>query len=137
MASVTVSRTFDADPGTVRAAMSDTAAFMRGAGFDGVEYDGDRLHIENRVGMFDIELELDVLDTDAALAYEQVEGVFESMRTEYRVEGEADGTTVTATTDYESTRLAVVGSLLDESVVQRQRRKELAAQFDWLAERVE
>jgi Mg-chelatase subunit ChlI len=138
MERVTVSRHFETDPGTVRAAIADTAAFMRGAGFDAVDYDGDRLRIENRVGLFDIDLELRVVsDEDAALAYEQHEGVFDSMRTEYHVEAVAGGTTVTATTVYEMLDLAVVGKLLDASVVRRQRRKELNAQFDWLAERLE
>ncbi|WP_254272416.1 SRPBCC family protein [Haloarcula marina] len=138
MERVTVSRQFEADPGTVRDAIADTAAFMRGAEFDTVEYDGDSLYIENRVGLFNIELELRVVsEADAALVYEQREGVFESMRTEYHVEGGDGGTTVTATTEYESLDLSVVGELLDSSIVRRQRRKELASQFDWLAERVE
>ena len=137
MERVSISRHFDADPEAVRAAIDVTAAFMRGAGFDVVRYvDGD-LYIGNRVGLFEIELELDVVpDDEAVLAYEQREGVFESMRSEYHVAAEDGGTTVTAKTDYAMLDLAVVGTLLDASVVRRQRRKELEAQFDWLAEQV-
>ena len=137
MERISISRHFDADPQTVRAAIDETAAFMRGAGFDAVRYDDGDLYIGNRVGLFEIELELDVVpDDEAVLAYEQREGVFESMRTEYHVAAEDGGTTVTAMTDYEMLDLAVVGTLLDASVVRRQRRKELEAQFDWLAEQV-
>lgn len=137
MERISISRHFDADPQTVRDLIDETEAFMLGAGFDEVRYDDGDLHIGNRVGLFEIELELDVVpDDEAALAYEQREGVFESMRTEYHVAAEDGGTTVTAVTDYEMLDLAVVGSLLDASVVRRQRRKELEAQFDWLAEQV-
>lgn len=137
MERVSVSRSYDADPETVRAAMADLEAFMLGAGFDDVTVTEDTITINNRVGLFDIELVLDIVDDEAALAYEQREGVFESMRTEYHVEAVGEGTTVTATTEYAALDLAVVGQLLDSTVVDRQRRKELEAQFDWLAERVE
>lgn len=137
MERVTVTRTIDADPDAVRAAMADVEAFMRGAGFDAVERDGDELRLANRVGLFDIELVLELVDADAELAYEQREGIFESMRTAYRVEGEGGATTITATTEHEAVDLAVVGPVLDSTVIERQRRKELNAQFDWLAERVE
>jgi len=138
MGEVSVSRTFDATPADLRRAMDDIEAFMQGAQFDEVSYDGDTLVIDNSVGLFDIELVLDVVDADgAALAYEQREGVFESMDTEYSVESDDGGTTVTARTEFTTTELAVVGTVLDETVVHRQRRKELTAQFDWLADRVE
>jgi hypothetical protein len=136
MHSVSVSRTFDTDPEAVRAAMDDVAAFMRAAEFDEVSIEGDRLLIENRVGLFDIELVLELLDGDADLAYEQREGIFEAMRTEYRVEATGDGTAVTATTEHEAIDLAVLGPMLDSTVIERQRKKELHAQFDWLAEQV-
>jgi hypothetical protein len=137
MERVSVSRTFDAGPEAVRDAMGDLEAFMLGAGFDDVTVEGDTITIENRVGLFDIELVLDVVDDGTALAYEQRDGVFESMRTEYHVEETNGGTTVTATTEYAALDLAVVGQLLDSTVVDRQRRKELNAQFDWLADRLQ
>jgi hypothetical protein len=136
MHKVSVERTFDAEPAAVRTAMDDVAAFMRGAGFDEVTLEGDRLTIGNQVGLFDIELVLELVDGDATLAYEQREGIFESMRTEYHVRGDAEGTAVTATTEHEAIDLAVLGPVLDSTVIERQRKKELRAQFDWLAEQV-
>lgn len=138
METVTLGRTIAAPESEVRELVTDVGPFMEAAGFDDVRLEGDRLVIENTVGLFDIELVLEVVDAaDAALAYEQREGVFERMRTEYHVEEDGGETTVTATTEFESTELAVVGSVLDETVVRRQRGTELTAQFDWLAERVE
>ncbi|MFC6974205.1 SRPBCC family protein [Halomicroarcula sp. GCM10025709] len=138
MERVSVARTFDATPEAVREAMADLEAFMLGAGFDDVTVEDDTIIINNRVGLFDIELVLAVVDdADAALAYEQRDGVFESMRTEYHVDSAGDGTTVTATTEYAALDLAVVGQLLDSTVVDRQRRKELDAQFDWLEARLD
>ena len=138
MERISLTRTLDADPETVRTVMSDVEAFMTATGVDGVEVDGDTLVMRNRMGLFDIELILNLLDPDdAALAYEQREGVFEAMRTEYAVEGVAGGTEVTATTEFTALDLAVIGSVLDATIVERQRAKELNAQFDWLAKQVE
>lgn len=137
MEQISVRRTFDAPPDAVRDAMRDVEPFMAGAGFDDVERDGDTVTIQNRVGLFEIELVVDLVDRDADLAYEQRDGIFESMWTKYHVEPVENGTQVTATTEYEALDLAVVGSIIDGSVVGRQRRTELETQFDWLADRVE
>lgn len=136
MEQVTVTRTYEGAPDAVAEAMADRTAFMRAAEFDRVSRDGDYITIENRVGLFDIELVLEIVETDAAFAYEQREGVFDSMRTEYHIEGRDGETTVTATTEYEALDLAVVGPLLDSTVIGRQRRTELNAQFDWLAKQL-
>ncbi|WP_324759120.1 SRPBCC family protein [Haloarcula sp. GH36] len=137
MERVSVRRTFDATPERVRQEMADLEAFMLGAGFDDVTVEDDTIVINNRVGLFDIELVLDIVEEEgAALVYEQRDGAFESMRTEYHVDADGEGTTVTATTEYTALDLAVVGQLLDSTVVDRQRRKELEAQFDWLEERL-
>jgi len=133
MQSVTVSRTIDAPRTTIQAAMEDLEPFMLSAGFDEVRIDGDEMHLRNRVGIATIELTLGLLDEpDAVLAYEQREGLFESMRTVYYLEdaGEA-GTRIEATTDF-ALDVALVGDLLDATVIKRQRRKELDAQFDHL-----
>ena len=133
MQSVTVSRTIDAPRVAVQAAMDDTEAFMLAAGFDDVTVDGDEIHLRNRVGIATIELTLERVDeSDATLAYEQREGIFESMRTVYRLDdaGEA-GTRVEATTDF-ALDVALVGDLLDSTIIRRQRNKELEAQFDYL-----
>ncbi|MFB6106231.1 MAG: SRPBCC family protein [Halobacteriaceae archaeon] len=134
MQTVTVSRHVDAAPDAVRALVDDLGAFMRAADFDGVHVDGDEIRLVNQVGIARMELTLGVdRDADVALAYEQREGIFESMRTEYTVEPADGGTTITATTEF-AVDVALVGSLLDATVVKRQRRKELEAQFDWVAE---
>lgn len=144
MQSVTLSRTIDAQPAAVADAMTDLEPFIRAAGFDEVAVDGEELRVANLVGIAEIELVLELVEApDASLAYEQREGIFEEMVTRYAVEpvegsddGESgDGTTeVTATTEF-AMDVAIVGGLLDATVIKRQRRRELAAQLDWLAER--
>lgn len=134
---VSVTRTVDAQVEAVRDAMSDVEAFMAGAGFDEVEQTGDTLRLGNRVGLFDIKLVLDIVDDpDATLAYEQRDGIFDRMWTEYHTERTDGETTVTATTEYETLDLPVLGAVIDSTVIERQRRAELNAQFDWLAEQV-
>jgi hypothetical protein len=135
METVSVSRTFDASPQAVRDEMQAVEPFMVGAGFDEVRRDGERLQIENSVGLLTISLDLRLLDTDDTLAYEQVDGIFEEMETRYRLEPAADGVTVTATTEF-ALDVALVGSLLDSTIITRQRRRELTNQFDYLAEAV-
>jgi len=136
METVTVSRTIGADAAVVREAMADLEPFTRAAGFDEVAVDGDEISVANRVGPAEIELELAVVeDADAALAYEQRDGIFEEMVTSYELTPDTDGTTVTATTEF-AVDVAVVGSVLDATVIERQRRAELNAQFDYLEETV-
>lgn len=136
MAQVEVTRTYGASPEEIESVLVDRTAFLRAAGFDRVERDGEYISIENRVGLFEIELLLEIVDGDAAFAYEQRDGIFESMRTEYHLDGDGGETTVSATTEYEALDLAVVGQVLDKTVVERQRTRELNAQFDWLAEQL-
>ncbi|MFB6353292.1 MAG: SRPBCC family protein, partial [Halobacteriales archaeon] len=84
MASVSVSRTVEADVEAVEALIDDVEPFMRAGGFTETSVDGDRIHLEQDLGLGRIELDLDVVEaTDAALAYEQRDGIFESMRTRY------------------------------------------------------
>jgi len=131
MQTVTVSRRLDASPEQVRAAMDDLAAFMLAAGFTEVTVDGEALHLENQVGLATVTLDLRLVDTEADLAYEQADGFFETMDTAYHVEAVDDGSTITATTDFELD-VALVGQILDATVIKRQRRHELESQFDWL-----
>lgn len=132
--SVTVTRTVGAPPEAVRAAIRDVGPFVRAAGFDEVAVEGDEIRVANRVGPAEIALTLGVVDDpDAALAYEQREGIFESMRTTYAVEPVASGTEseVTAATTF-ALDVAFVGDVLDATVIRRQRRRELRAQLDYL-----
>jgi len=133
MESITLSHVVDAPPSAVREAITDVEPFTRAAGFDEVELEGDRLDIAKAVGLLKISLSLRLLDDpDAVFAYEQVDGVFESMTTRYTIDETADGTEVTVRTEF---ALDVPGgSILDATVIKRQRRKEIEAQFDYLDE---
>ena len=131
MESITVSRSMDAPPEAVREAMGDLGPFMRAAGFDEVDGDGDVIRLANRVGPATIQLELVLRETDHDLAYDQREGIFKEMRTTYDVEPSGEGSEVTATTEF-ALDVALVGEVLDSTIIKRQRRVELDAQFDWL-----
>lgn len=133
MQSVTTARTIDAPRAAIQTAMEDIEPFMLAAGFDDVTVEGDEIHLRNQVGIATIELTVERVDApDAALAYEQREGLFESMRTVYHLEDAgAAGTRVEATTDF-ALDVALVGDLLDSTIIRRQRTKELEAQFDYL-----
>lgn len=140
MESVTVSRRFDADPEDVEAVVTDIEPFVRAAGFDEVEVEGEveseTIRVANEVGPKRIELVLDVFDSpNAALAYEQREGIFETMTTEYDLTATEDGTRIDATTEF-ALDAAVVGSILDATVIKMQRKRELTAQFDYIEDRL-
>lgn len=136
MNSVTVRRSYEADPATVRSVMNDTEPFMQAGGFDEATVSGSVVELTNQVGIATLSLTLDLVeDSDATLAYEQREGIFETMRTTYAVEPRGDGCEVVATTTF-AIDVALVGPLMDATVIKRQRRKELDAQFDWIADQV-
>lgn len=134
MQTVTVERTVDAQPASVRDALGRLEPFVEASGFDEVAVDGDTVEVGNQVGLMTLELTLEVVDDpDAELAYVQTEGLFDEMSTTYTVdpaEG-GDASVVTATTDF-SLDVPVLGDVLDATVIKRQRRKELENQFDWL-----
>jgi len=131
METVSLSRSFEGDVETVREAMLDLGPFMEAAGFDEVAVDGDAMHIENGVGLLTIELDLRCVETEDVLAYEQVDGIFETMTTRYTLEAGEGTVTVTATTDF-ALDVDLIGSVLDGTIISRQRKKELSAQFDYL-----
>ncbi len=117
--------------------MGDLEELMLAAGFTDVTVDGADMHLENQVGLATVTLDLRVVETDADLAYEQADGFFEVMDTEYRVTPVGDeASEVTATTDF-ALDVALVGQILDATVIKRQRRHELEQQFDWLEDEVE
>jgi len=131
MQTVTVTRTVPAPPDAVREAMADHGAFMRAGGFDDVSVSGNVIRLTNRVGILTIELDLEVVEDEAAFVYEQRDGMFETMRTEFALEVVDGGTKVTASTDF-ALDVSVVGDFLDGTVIKRQRRKELEGQLDYL-----
>lgn len=133
MQSISLSRVIDAPPDAVADALHDYDPFMRAAGFDEVHVDGDRIEISKTLGLLKISLTLRILDDpESSLAYEQLEGVFESMTTRYTLSEHSDGTAVSASTTFELD--APGGSILDATLIKRQRRKELAAQLAFLEE---
>lgn len=134
METVTVSRVIGAPEPTVREWITDTKPFMEAAGFGEVTVEGEVMEITNGVGLLTIELTLRILETDDVLAYEQIDGIFEEMETRYTLEERGDGVEVTAVTEY-ALDVDIVGSILDSTIIARQRRKELTAQFDYLEER--
>lgn len=136
METVSVSRSLDASREAIETVMADLRTFMAAAGFDEVTVEGEQFTIENSVGLLTIDLRLGLLDSDAALAYEQVEGIFESMETRYVVEERGGTATVTATTEF-AVDARLVGPLLDSTIVARQRRRELRKQFDYLEATIE
>ncbi|HKL30360.1 MAG TPA: hypothetical protein VJ898_13970 [Natrialbaceae archaeon] len=137
MASVTRSRFFQADPETVeRLIADDVVGFMKAAGFDSVSVEEDCLEIERRLGLANLSLTLRPIDgEEATLAFEQEAGLFEAMTMQYFVEPTAGGTELEARTEF--TLGGVVGSVLDETLVRRQRKSELEDQFDYLERALE
>lgn len=131
---MTLSRAIDASPIVVRESMSRLDQFMRASGFDEVFVDGEIVRVANEVGIATIELTLELVDRpDADLAYEQRDGIFEEMRTAYTITPTPNGSEVIATTEF-ALDVGIIGDVLDSTVIKRQRRKELTAQFDWLEE---
>ncbi|MFW5955778.1 MAG: SRPBCC family protein [Halorhabdus sp.] len=136
MASVERSRVLGAEPGVVEDLLTgDVEALVTAAGYDSVTVEGDRIDIEQRLGLATLSLTLRRRsDAEATLAIEQEEGHFETMWTEYDVEPTDGGTELTARTEF--TLGGVAGSVLDETLVRRQRTKELEAQLDDVEQRV-
>jgi carbon monoxide dehydrogenase subunit G len=134
MQRVSIERAIDEPPEAVREALSRVEPFVAASGFDEVTVAGDTVEVANEMGVATIELTLELVDDrDADLAFVQTEGLFEEMAASYVVVPAEGGSLVTATTEF-ALDVAVVGSVLDATVVKRQRRSELKAQFDWLAE---
>ena len=135
METIELTHTVDAPREPVASAVDDLEPFMRAAGFDEVTLDGDELTIAKAVGLLRISLDLELFDeADTVLAYRQVDGIFEDMETRYWLENGDDGTTVRVETIFGLD--APGGSLLDATVIKRQRTKEIEGQFDYLDERV-
>jgi len=132
MESITLSRTFAAEPEAVQDLVQDVEPFMRAAGFDTVRVDGDELQIEKGFALASVSLDLRLLDeSETVLAYEQRDGVFEEMWTGYYLEETDEGCELTVTTDF-ALDVAGVGAILDATVIKRQRTRELTAQFDYI-----
>jgi len=130
MEEVTVSRDVAADPESIREGFDDMAAFMGAAGFDEVDVEGNQIAVSRAIGLAELQLTLEVVETDAELACEQIDGMFEEMRTTYHLDGGDDETTVTARTAFELG--GVVGAALDATLIKRKRTQELEDQLAYL-----
>lgn len=132
MTSVTASRTYASPPNTVREEIRDNlASFVDAGGFDSVEVEDGRMRMKRSLGFATIELTVRLdAEADAVLAFEAVEGIFERMRTEYHVHADDGGSRVTASTDF--TLGGVFGTVLDATLVSKQRKREFEEQFDYL-----
>lgn len=129
---MTVDRDLSAPPDAVRRLLErDHCELVRAAGFDTVESHGETITFGRSLGFatFELTVRMDP-DADAVVAFDAVEGIFESMRTEYRVAATETGSRVIAATEF--TLGGALGAVLDGSVVAAQRRREFDAQFDYL-----
>lgn len=136
MTLVTADREFAAPPATVRRAIEDhPEAFLGAGGFDHVSVGTDRIEFARELGLATLELAVTVdHDADVLLAFDAVEGIFEAMRTEYDVRAEDGGSRVTARTEF--TLGGALARAFDGTIVALQRRREFAAQFDYLEKEI-
>lgn len=134
METVTVTRRIEAPPSAVEEAFADVERFVESGGFDEVTVEGDAVTLRNAVGLASIELELELVEEpDAVLAYVQREGIFREMETRFALEADDGATEVTGTTEF-GLKGGPVGSILDATVIKRQRRKEMERHMDYLEE---
>ncbi|MFB6109709.1 MAG: hypothetical protein ABEJ60_02390 [Halodesulfurarchaeum sp.] len=136
MATVTASRGYETPPEAVRSAvLADIYEFIAASGFDSVTVEGDRYTVSRRIGVATLELTLERVETDQLLEFDQVDGIFDTMWTEYRLEGTTSGCELLARTEFELG--GVLGPVLDNTMIRRQRRNEFTGQFEYVAEAVE
>lgn len=124
METIAVDREYDTPEQRVRSVLGDVTGFFDAVGFD-VERTDDRLRLSKRVAVAQIELHVELRETEsAALAYEQISGPFEAMRTYYHVDASSTGSRLTIETSFEPPSTGF-GSFLNGAAVKRQRRAEL------------
>ena len=132
METVTMKRFFPVPESAVRELLlADIPAFIRASGFDRVRVDGESFTVARAIGFATFELTLDRVDSESVLAFEQTEGFFDRMWTEYRLEATAEGCEIIARTEF--TLGGVLGSVLDGTMITTQRRREFELQFDYVA----
>ncbi len=135
MAKVEIEWHLEASPQAVRDVVADVESFMLAAGFDEVRVEEERLHLEMVLGIARMDLTLKFIDNHpSVLAYEQIDGIFESMMTYYEVEAEDSGSLIRGVTEFQLG--GVVGSILDATIIKRQRTREFESQFEWLEQQV-
>lgn len=131
METVTVKRSLPASKSAVRELVrSDIPAFIRASGFDRVHVDGESYTVSRDIGFATFELTLDRVESESLLEFEQVEGMFDRMWTEYRLEAIELGCELIATTEF--TLGGVLGPVLDGTMIKSQRTREFELQFDYV-----
>lgn len=124
METVSVTRTFDAEPDRIRSVFNDVTTYFDAAGFE-VERDDNRLELTKHVAVMQIELNVQLCDDQtAALAYEQIAGPFEAMTARYVVDQEPTGSSLTIETSFDPPSTGF-GTFLNGAAVNRQRQAEL------------
>jgi hypothetical protein len=136
METVTVKRSFNASERAVRDCIfEDVPAFIRASGFDRVTVEDESYTVARDIGIATFELTLDRVRSDELLEFEQVEGIFDRMWTEYRLEPTPDGCALIATTDF--TLGGVLAPVLDGTMIKTQRKREFELQFDYVASQID
>ena len=131
METVTVKRSLPASKSAVRELVrSDIPAFVRASGFDRVHVDGESYTVSRGIGFATFELTLERVASESLLEFEQVEGIFDRMWTEYRLEETEQGCAFIATTEF--TLGGVLAPVLDGTMIKTQRTREFELQFDYV-----
>jgi hypothetical protein len=132
MDAASVQREFEVEPAVLADVLADVTTFYETAGF-AVERDGQRLELVKRLAIARFELVVELReDEEAALAYEQIDGPFATMRTRYLVEETDAGSRLTIETTFEAPASGF-GSFINGALIERQRGTEL----DAMAERID
>lgn len=132
METVTVTRSFDAPEVAVReVVLDDIPAFVRASGFDRIDVVDEAITVSKDIGMATFELTLEQRESNHLLAFEQTEGLFDRMWTDYRLDSDEDGSKLTATTEFSLG--GVLAPVLEPTMITRQRTREFERQFDYVA----
>ncbi|MDZ7850535.1 MAG: hypothetical protein U5K70_06915 [Halodesulfurarchaeum sp.] len=136
METVTVKRSYSAPESAVREViLSDVPAFVRASGFDRVRVDGESFTVARDIGLATFELTLERVEGDSLLEFDQTDGMFDRMWTEYRLETTAEGCEIIARTEF--TLGGVLAPVLDGTMIKTQRTREFELQFDYVASELE
>lgn len=108
----------------------DVPAFIRASGYDSVTVEGDSYTVSRHIGFATFELTLERVESDAVLAFEGTEGLFDRMWTEYRLEPAEDGCELIAHTEFSLG--GVLGPIVDATMINRQRQREFELQFEYV-----
>ena len=136
METVTVKRAFDAPETLVcDIIIQDLPAFIRASGFDRVTVDGGSYTVSRDIGFATFELTLERIESEQLLEFEQVQGIFDRMWTEYRLKGTPEGCELIATTEF--TIGGVLAPVLDGTMIKTQRTREFELQFDYVESQID